>query len=182
MRAQWIWVAGLAGLGAGCGGGHALFNVDVYSFIPPARDTIPYAMPPSSSGPISSVPQKVSLPGAGKSLALSVALQGTANLVNATGSGTIALQVYLAADSLGTYAPSAGVFTPPPSGNVSPATTTPVSFAAPDLGATLDSLFTKSALWVRLAATVSNTSLVVMQGNMVLTSLHVQVVLQPKLF
>lgn len=184
MRAQWIWVAGLAGLGAGCGGGHAIFNVDVYSFMKGmGHDTIPYFAPPGTSvPPVSIVPQKVSLPGAGKSLTLSAALQGSANLVNATGSGTIGLQIYLAADSLGTYAPSAAVLNPAVSGSVSPGTTTPVSFAIPDLGATIDSLFTKSALWVRTEATVSNSGATLMQGKAALTSLRVTVVLQDKFF
>ena len=45
-----------------------------------------------------------------------------------------------------------------------------------------DSLFTKSAVWVRITARVSNPSGVLIQGKAVLTKLDLRVVIQDKLF
>ena len=45
-----------------------------------------------------------------------------------------------------------------------------------------DSLFTKSAVWVRIIARVSNPSGVLIQGKAVLTKLDLRVVIQDKLF
>jgi len=42
MNAKWAGMVVLTALGAGCGQGRAIFNVDVQSFLKPSgRDTVP---------------------------------------------------------------------------------------------------------------------------------------------
>src|SRR2546427_3866807 len=45
---------------AGCGKGEAIFNVNVYSFLPPKQDSVPYFIPPNTPGiDTGSVPQRI---------------------------------------------------------------------------------------------------------------------------
>src|SRR4029077_18353090 len=113
MRAKWLWMLAIAAVMAGCGQGHAIFIVDVYSFIKgTGADSIPYFVPPGSDS-ASSTPQLINLPGAGSSFVDSVTVNGKVNLENQSGTGTIGLQLFLAADSAGTFAPSALALTLP---------------------------------------------------------------------
>jgi hypothetical protein len=182
MKAKWLGVTLAAGaVAAGCGQGRAIFNVDAYSFLKgTGSDTVPYFVPPSTSVTASSTPRKISLPGAGSSIVDSARAFGTENLVNSAGSGSIGLQVYLAADSAGTFNPSALAITVPTK-NVSGTATTPDTIRA-DVSAALDTLFTKSQLWVRLVASGTNPGATLLQGKAVLTSLLVTVILKAKLF
>src|SRR6184192_474860 len=125
MKVKWLGVLLLsAAVAAACGQGRAIFNVDVYSFLQgTGKDTVSYFVPAGVSASASSAPQKVNLPGVGSSLVDSVRAFGTADLRNATGAGTIGLQVYLAADSAGTFNPSALALTVPTK-NVSGTSTT----------------------------------------------------------
>ncbi len=118
-RSRVLWLAGLGGLAgllAGCGSGSLVVNVDVYSFLKgTGQDTVVYAIPPNTSNTVaSSTPQKVSTPGAGSSLVDSVLIFGTLNLQNQSGTGTLGLQLFIAADSAGTYNPSAAGLTVAP--------------------------------------------------------------------
>lgn len=182
MKAKWLGVTLVTGaVAAGCGQGRAIFNVDVYSFLKgTGSDTVPYFVPPGPPTNAQTTPRKINLPGAGKSIVDSVSALGTLDLRNATGSGTIGLQVYLAGDSAGTYNPSNLAITVPAKG-VLPATTTPDTIRA-NLTAAFDSLFTKSQLWVGFKATGSNSGATLLQGQAVLTSLLLTVVLKEQLF
>jgi hypothetical protein len=188
MTRRWLEVSLLAclGLTAGCGGGNAIFNVDVWSFInTSSADTLPYVVPPFVSNvTVSNVPQKISLvPGAGGSLADTVTVQGTVSFINATGSGNLSVQIYLASDSLtAADSASAGVFPVPITATVTPNTTTPVPIGPINLTAKFDSLFTQSAIWFRLSTTLSNSGATTVQGNAVITALTVRVVVNPKIF
>ena len=180
MRAKWLLVTLVAGLAVGCGEGRAIFNVDVYSFFKgTGQDTVHYFIPPGDTS-ASNTPQRVNLPGAGASIVDSVKLFGTLDIVNASGSGTIATQLFLAADSAGSYDPSALAFSVSPksvSGNA-----TVVDTIQGKLNAGANSLFTKSVLWFRLVARGTNSGLTLLQGKMVLTSLQLTVVITDKLF
>ncbi len=188
MKARWLGSAlTAAALVAGCGQGRAIFNVDVYSWLKGStNDTVPYAAPPlASSFAASNTPQKISLvPGAGSSFVDTVKVTGTADFRNQSGGpGTIAFQVYLASDSAGTYAATRdSMFNPAPSATVSGANTTSIAFGVPNLSPSGDSLFTKSEVWVRIVATVSNSGATLMQGKAVLTGLLLRVVVQDKIF
>ena len=169
-------------LSAACGAGRAIFNVDVYSFLAgTGKDTVPYAIPPATSAS-ASTEQKINLPpGFGKSIVDSVRIaSGGANLVNTGGTGTIGLELYVAADSLGTFNPAALALTIPAT-NVSGAATFPVVITG-DLSPGLNSLFTQSTIWIRIRAIGNNAGATPVTGKMALTSLQVRVVLQDKIF
>jgi len=90
---------------AACGQGKAIFNVDVYSSSPgPGQRPVPYIIPPSSSATGSTV-QKINLPpGFGSSArGLGPDHKRRRNLSTTSGSGRIGFQLYVAADSAGTY-------------------------------------------------------------------------------
>ena len=182
MKAKWLGVVLLsAAVAAACGEGRAIFNVDVYSFLKgTGSDTVPYFVPPGPPVGAASTPRKINLPGAGSSIVDSVRAFGTVNLVNSTGSGTIGLQVYLAADSLSTYNASA-LAIDVPSKSVSGTTPIPDTVRA-DLSAAFDALFTNSQLWIRLAATGTNSGVTLLQGKAVLTSLLLTVIIKDKFF
>ena len=181
MRAKWLWVTGLAGLVAACGEGHAIFNVDVYSFIKgTGRDTTSYAVPPLLSDSASSTPQRVDLPGAGSSIVDSVLVNGRLDFQNQTGAGNIGLQLYIAADSLGTLSSSALALTVPDvavSGNGTVPDTIVGRFSS-----TVISLFAGKQLWFRFQAKGSNPGATLLQGNAVLQALRLTVVLNDKFF
>src|SRR5207244_12039418 len=105
---------------------------------------------------------------------------GAMDLTNAAGSGALGLRVCLAADSAGTYNPAALAITVPTK-NVSPATTTPDTIRG-DLSAALDTLFTKSQLWIRFGASASNAGLTPLQGKAALKSLLLTVIIKDKFF
>ena len=90
-------------------------------------------------------------------------------------------EIYLAADSIGTFNASAKAITVPTK-NVSGASTTPDIIQA-DLTTAFKSLFTKSQLWIRLVANGSaDPGVTPLQGKAVLTSLQVTVIISDKIF
>jgi hypothetical protein len=180
MRAKWLWVVASAGAALGCGQGHAIFNVDVYSFIKgTGKDTIPYFIPPGTAN-ASSTPQRIDLPGAGSSLVDSVLVGGRMDLENQAGAGTIGLQLFLAADSVGTFNSTALALTVPDA-SVSGTATTPDTIVG-RFNAAVIQLFTGSQVWIRLQATGTNPGLILLQGEGVLKSLRLTVVINDKLF
>src|SRR2546425_8084251 len=182
MNAKCFGVALLAALAAGCGEGRAIFNVDVHSFLfGTGRDTVPYLVPAATTLDTSSV-QHINLPGAGSSIVDTVHAIGGVTFLNTGGSGTIRFQLYVAADSLGTYNPSAlAVSVPAPPAGPAPVPGPPVGLDA-DLANAVNSAFTQSDLWVRLVAQVSNPNLVLLSGKMVLDSLRLRIVIRDKIF
>jgi len=181
MRAKWVWilVAGAA-VAAACGVGHAIFVVDVYSFIKGSgQDTIPYFVPPGSVS-ASNKPQRIRLPGAAASIVDSVTVFGTLDIQNQAGSGTIGLQLYLAADSAGSYQSSALALNVPakPVSGAATVQDTIVGRLAPGV----DSLFRHDEVWFRLQATGTNGGATLMQGRALLTSIVLTVVIDDKIF
>ena len=179
-----------AGLAAGCGGGRAIFNVDAYSFFKGSvNDTVPYVVPPLTNNFSAWTTQKINLvPGLGSSIVNGVTVVVKADFRNQSGGpGSVAFQVYLASDSAHTYTQGGvkpdSVFSPPISAsNLSGTTVQSVGPDSATLSLSTDSLFTRSAIWARIAATVSNPNPTVMQGKAVLTGLNLQVIVQDKLF
>ena len=168
-------------LSAACGEGRAIFNVDVYSFIQgTGQDTIPYAIPPLSSGTVSNTPQKINLPpGFGSSIVDSVRITGAANLINTAGTGTIGLRLYIDSTAAGTLNPSALAIDVPATG-VSGTATSPLVITG-DLSSALNTLFTASSLWVRMEVTGNNPGATSVTGDMALTALQLRVVFQDKI-
>ena len=167
---------------AACGPGRAIFNVDVYSFMAgTGKDTIPYLIPPATSATVSTF-QKITLPpGFGSSGVDSVRItSGNANLINASGTGTIGFQLFFAADSAGTISAPAALNIPATS--VTGAQTVPVPISG-DLSSAVDSLFTQATVWMRIAATGTNVSLTTaVTGKGVITALQIRIVLRDKIF
>src|SRR6266480_2922893 len=183
MKAKWLGAAlGCAVVAAGCGQGRAIFNVDVYSFIKgTGSDTRSYTVPPGVSGSAGTTPQKISLPGVGSSIVDSVRAFGTLDLRNATGSGTIGLDVYLATDAISTLNASAKAITVPTK-TVSGTSTTPDTIRA-DLTTAFNSLFAGTDLWVRFVANGSaDPGITPLQGKAVLTTLQLTVIISDKFF
>jgi hypothetical protein len=175
-------VAVAALLSTACGAGRAIFNVDVYSFLAgTGKDTVPYVIPPATSASASTT-QKINLPpGFGSSIVDSVRItSGGANLINTGGTGTIGLELYVAADSLGTLNASALALSIPPTPVTGPGTF-PVVIRG-DLSPGLNSLFTKATIWLRIRAIGTNAGVTPVTGRMVLTGLQLRVVLQDKIF
>jgi hypothetical protein len=191
MNSKWVGISiVLSGVAAGCSGGRAIFNVDVFSFLSgSAKDTVQYpAVPPFTSNVSAPDPgaKKITLvPGLASSPIDTVKVSGSANVINQSGGpGTLSLQVYLASDSLGTYgAGRDSLFAPAPTAILSAGVdTVPVPLNVQNLSPSGNALFSKSAVWIRIAATVSNSGASFMQGKAVLTGLLLRVVVQDKLF
>ncbi len=182
MNAKGLGVALLAALAVGCGEGRAIFVVDVHSFLfGTGRDTVFYLVPASTSLDTSSF-QRINLPGAGSSIVDTVHAIGGVTFLNPSGSGTIRFQLYVAADSVGTYNASAlAVSVPAPPAGPALVPGPPVGIDA-DLSNSVNSVFTQSELWVRLVAQVSAAAGLPMQGKMVLDSLSLRIVVRDKIF
>jgi len=169
-------------LSAACGAGHAIFNVDVYSFLAGSgNDTVPYAVPPASSVDSFTV-QRIILPGGfGSSIVDSVRIaSGGANLVTSNGAGSIGLSLYVAGDSAGTHLPAALALSIPATTIPGPGTV-PVVITG-DFSSSVNSVFTRDTLWIRIAATGTNPNAGPLIGKMGLTSLQLRVVMQDKIF
>jgi hypothetical protein len=177
----------LAAVAAACGEGRVIFNVDVYSWLNGSvNDTVPYAAPPFASLDTTNAAQKINLvPGLSSSGIDTVKVSGTANVMNQTGGpGALRLQIYLASDSAGTYgAGKDSLFLMAPSTNIAAGVSSQsLPLVTNNLSPSGNALFNKSAIWLRVAARVTNSSASVMQGKIVLTSLNLRVVVQDNIF
>lgn len=164
-----------------CGQGHAIFNIDVLSFMQgTGKDTIPYFISPATSASASTVQSITLPPGFGSSVVDSVRITiGSANLVNTGGSGTMGFQLYFAADSAGTY--TAPVALNVPNTAVNGVQTVSVTITG-DLTGLVDSLFRQDSVFMRIATTGTNNGLTNVTGTCILTALVIRVVLQDKIF
>jgi hypothetical protein len=170
-------------LSAACGEGRAIFNVDVHSFMAGSGDdTVPYLIPPVTTDTLSNPPFEINLPpGFGSSLVDTILItRGGARFLNDSGTGTIGFQIFLAATDTGTSNPAALAISIAPT-----AVSGPDTVAVPivgDVSDALESLFTNSSLWVRVAAIASNGGATFVGGHVVIDSLTVRVVIQDKIF
>lgn len=175
-------LVGLLVIVAACGEGRAIFNIDAQSFMQgTGKDTIPYAIPPASSGTVSTF-QRINLPpGFGSSGVDSVRITaGNITLLNSAGQGTVGFTLFFAADSAGTTTAAAALSIP--ATGVGPGADTVAVPISGDLSATVNDLFTQEVLWMRIAATGTNTGAVLASGKGVITALQIRVVLQDKIF
>jgi len=167
-------------LSVGCGRGHAIFNVDVYSFmVGTGKDTVPYAIAPNTTDSASTFQQIHLPPGFGSSIVESATIAGGADVRNTTGAGAIGFRMYIAADSAGTLdSATAFAFVGVSDATVTGPGVTPVIIAGGLTPAVLDR-FTKEDVWIRIVARGRNTDLLnPVIGKMVLTSLMFRVVMQ----
>jgi len=183
MKATASALVVLAALLSACGEGHAIFNVDIHSFLTgTGKDTVPYIIPPNTTDSASTF-QRVQLPpGFGNSLVESATLTGTADMRNTAGAGTIGFRIYIAVDSASTLDSATAFALGTSNASVSGTTVTPITISGGLTPAVLD-VFTNSEVWIRVVARGQNASLVnPVTGKMVLTALVLRVVLQDKIF
>ena len=172
-------------MAAACGEGHAIFNVDVYSFIAGSGgDTLHYTVPATLGGTVQNPPLAVTLlPGLGSSVVDTVQLTGMAQAQNKTGTGQIAFKLYFASDSDSVYA-STPILTAPPSGTtaVGPGVDTVTIPLNGTFTSAQDSLFTRKKVFIGVALTLANTGAGILDGRLQLTALHLRLVIKDKIF
>ena len=189
MHKKWLGAALLAVLAAGCGEGHAIFTVDVYSFmtgtgsdtlrLPP--DPLP-PMPPATSFKDSIAPVGVDLPTAmSSSIVDTVLLTGSLDVTNPTSSGTLSYDVFLSSssDPAVVYGGTPVLTVGPAS---FPASTTPVPIVSQNLAAVVGTVFQGSGLYVGIRGTVSNTGATGLKTTLKLTALQARIVFQDRIF
>ena len=162
---------------AGCGEGHAIFNVDVFSFLAGEVDTVDYAAPPVIGAyDTTTTPIEISMfAGLGESSVDTVRIDVAANLINVSGDANIAFEIYFAADSASVYG-GAPHFSA--AGAVSGADTTAVGGSV----TLTDALFSEPTLWVGIRLGLQNNAASILQGRMALSALDVRIVLNDKVF
>lgn len=178
-------VLAAAVLAAACGEGHAIFNVDVYSFMAGSGgDTLHYTVPTTLGGTVSNPPLSVTLlPGLGSSVVDTVQVTGAAAAENATGTGQIAFKIYFASDSNTVYS-TAPILSAPPSGTttVGPGVDTVSIPLTATLTRAQDSLFTQKKVYVGVQLQLQNTGPNTLDGRLQLTALHLRLVIKEKVF
>src|SRR5258706_7541756 len=137
-----------------CGQGHLIVNVDIFSFMQgTGKDTITIpTIPATLGGTVDNTPLSVQLPpGLSNSVVDTVSLTGAMVLTNTTGSGTMFVEVFFAGDSASTYSGSPAISSD----------TVTITTGGPDtmhvrgnLTQVIDTLFTKSKVWIGLRAHV----------------------------
>ena len=185
MKAKWIGAGAKAAfmaavLAVACGEGHAIFDVDVFSFLKSGADTLHYTVPIVTTATVQNTPIKMDLvAGFGKSVVDTVTITAGGNLVNNTGSGTVTFRLFFAADSASTYS---GTPVLTAGGSVSGPGTTPIGGQATLIA---DTLFSRQVLWVGVQARVmvsAGPPPPPVDGKVQVTALRLRIVLKPKLF
>lgn len=167
---------------AACGEGHAIFNVDIFSFMQnTGGDTLHYTVPPTLTDSFDLPAQKITLlSGASNSIIDTVLIDGTGETVNASGQGTLDLSLFFTSDSASLYTSTPALtiaLSPGPD-----SATTPFSFSTV-LGPAFDSLFTQKEVWVGVRISGQNASATTtLDGRMQLTGFRAHIVLQDKVF
>jgi hypothetical protein len=174
------WLAAAAGAAAfalGCGEGHAIFDVDVLSFLGgQGNDTVHYSIPGNTSGTVDNPPVRVTLlKGLGNSTVDSVTLTVGANVENVTDSGNVQFQVFFSSDSVGLYSttPYAQASVRVVGAQTKPLAPAPIPLVA-------DSIFGQDQIFVgiRVAVAVDPPVGPTMDGKLRLTAVRLRIVLQ----
>jgi hypothetical protein len=177
------WLAGAAGAAAlalGCGEGHAIFDIDVLSFLGgQGNDTVPYTIPGNTAGTVDNPPVRVTLlKGLGNSTVDSVTLTVAASVENRTDSGTVQFLVFFSSDSAGLYSttPYAQASVRVVGADTQPLAPAPIPLVA-------DSIFGQDQIFVgiRVAVAVDPPAGPTMAGTLRLTAVRLRIVLQDHL-
>ncbi|HEY6061542.1 MAG TPA: hypothetical protein VIV10_13205 [Gemmatimonadales bacterium] len=175
-RRSRLLVAAFA-LAVACGEGRLIFDVDVFSFLQGVgQDSLPYLAP--SPLPDTIPVQQVNglVTGLGSSVVESVTVSGAVDFVNATGTGTVGLKIYL--DTMpALYADTPAVIVVPV--NVTPGATSSTPFQG-TVPAVLNQRLLNTTIYVGMRAIATATSGTV-TGKAHLTALRLRIVVQDKL-
>lgn len=176
-------VLAAAVLAAACGEGHAIFDVDVYSFIAGSGgDTLHYTTPGvvGTTPPLDNPPLRVTLlPGLGSSVVDTVQVTGTAAIQNNTGTGSLSFKIFFGADSNTVYS-TTPILTA--LGNAGPGADTTIMVLNATLTSAQDSLFAQKQVFVGVQAVLSNNTTTPLDGRLKLTALHLRLVVKDKVF
>ena len=176
-------VLAAAVLAAACGEGHAIFDVDVYSFIAgTGGDTLHYTTPGiiGTTPPLNNPPLRVTLlPGLGSSVVDTVQVTGAAAIQNNTGTGSLSFKIFFGADSNTVYSTTPILTT---AGNAGPGADTTIMALNATLTSGQDSLFTQKQVFVGVQAVLSNNTTTPLDGRLKLTALHLRLVIKDKVF
>lgn len=176
-------VLAAAVLAAACGEGHAIFDVDVYSFIAgTGGDTLHYTTPGiiGTTPPLNNPPLRVTLlPGLGSSVVDTVQVTGAAAIQNNTGTGSLSFKIFFGADSNTVYSTTPILTT---AGNAGPGADTTIMPLNATLTSAQDSLFTQKQVFVGVQAVLSNNTTTPLDGRLKLTALHLRLVIKDKVF
>ncbi|HYK11097.1 MAG TPA: hypothetical protein VEV39_09875 [Gemmatimonadales bacterium] len=176
-------VLAAAVLAVACGEGHAIFDVDVYSFIAGSGgDTLHYTTPGvvGTTPPLNNPPLKVTLlPGLGSSVVDTVQVTGAAAIQNNTGTGSLSFKIFFGADSNTVYSTTPILTT---SGNAGPGADTTIMALNATLTSAQDSLFSQKQVFVGVQAVLSNNTTTPLDGRLKLTALHLRLVIKDKVF
>lgn len=182
IRRLWLALVAASAVGTACGEGHAIFVIDVGSFLSgTSNDTLLYVAPSPGGGSANIPPIGVHLlSGASSSIVDTVKVYGTALIHNTSGgAANMAFNVYFGSDSNTVYT-TAPVLTS--NGVAGPgAADSTMNFSA-TLTSAVDSLFREPKIFVGMKVTLTNTSGSTALGVLRLDSLHLRVVLQDKIF
>lgn len=181
MRLSFSVIAA-AVLAAACGEGHAIFDVDVYSFIAGSGgDTLHYTVPTTLGGTVSNPPLGVTLlPGLGSSVVDTVQLTGMAAAENNTGTGQVSFKLYFGSDSNTVYSTTPILATT--TANVGPGADTVSIPLNGTFTSAQDSLFTQKKVYVGISLQLQNTGANTLDGRLRLTALHLRLVIKDKVF
>jgi hypothetical protein len=178
-RLTWLAVAGgAAALALGCGEGHAIFDIDVLSFLGgQGNDTVHYTIPGGTAGTVDNPPVRVTLlKGLGNSTVDSVTLTVGASVENQAGAGKVKFQIFFAGTQAGTYA---GAPYAQDSANVSGVQT--ALLAPGPIPLVADSIFSKDSIFVGVRVAVNANAGPALDGRLRLSTVRLRIVLQDHL-
>jgi len=165
-------------ISVGCGEGRVILNVDVLSFLGPADSVRPYNVPGGVPTVDSTFSRQFSLPpGFGNSSVDEVAATAAAVLENTAGGGDVTFEVFFAKTQGALF--SGTPYVTAASGPVSGVQT--VQLLPPTTVALSDTVFNASDLWVGIRARISTNAGPNMVGQLRLTQIGLQIVLQDKI-
>jgi len=157
---------------AACGKGNVILNVDVLSFLSASDSTKGYTFPITGTFD-STISRRFSMPpGFGNSSVDTVTATVASSLENATGAGSVILQVFFAQTQGGLF--TGTPFLADSSGPVSGVQTVPLGKSSLPLS---DPIFNSDSLWVGIRARLTTTT-APMSGQLRFTDIHLRIVLQ----
>ncbi|SRR6266571_1348222 len=202
MKAKWLGVTLLVAVAAACGEGHAIFSIDVHSFMTGGTDTLrlppdpPPPLPPSPGlSPGASIkdsitPTGVDLPTAmSSSIVDTVLLTGSLDITNPTDSGSLSYEVFFSSssDPAVVYGAAPALLVGPQKFPIATLTApiTQVPITSQNLAAVVGDAFKGSGLYVGIRATITNNGVSGdpdLKTTLKLTALQARIVFQDKIF